>query len=464
MSLKLTATAVVCYVCLWLYAIVYLKLLPSHSAHQSVGTVVIGALLLSYFLRPFLLYDHAEIFSYRDQFNIGIEDMDRSIRDNLEGTILLSFGFLTTVFLGEKLVRPVKIAPAQFLLSYKTPLMVVMLALILLYAFLLFGLGIGHKGEKVSSSLAFLARLIPRDLIFGVAFIYLVKYRKQLSFSFTALIVVSISLFSLTILATGSKSFVAILGFAFGTWLIFNKVKVPLLYFLLLAVSGFALISLSFVLASSVKVSYKLGLDSSTFFFLAWNMLLQTPITTFMEDITSRFIGFDGTIVVNKVYADWHTNFVDKLEEAFSLKEVIYKTLGGLVPNLKLSSTVASGVAVGRYIQKLPDELAYAGAVGIIGGFKIMNLALYKVLLFVSGVIIGLYSILCSRVRDADLSFILSFFMTYSVLFYIMSGNLDLILTLFMTKIVLLFFYIYASQLLNSMLSVLTGFSKQPDK
>ncbi len=442
--LNLTTTAAISYVSFAVICFFTLTFLYKNAFLEAPAMIMLASVFLSYYLRPFVLYADPGLFMYRNKANVSSAEIDNTLIEVLYSCILYMIGFVLVTKPFDRKASYINPKSNDYLLKYQDVILGLMAGLVILKALLIFGLGIGIKGEKVTSPVAFLARLIPVDLIYAIVTLYLFKYSKYLSIVTKLALAVLILIFSVSILATGSKSFIMVLAFAYGTFLMYQDTRIPLRRFLFLFGVGSVAIVFSFVAATAVKVANTLGKDTSFIFQMGLELAGQLSLIEIFNDITSRFVGLDGTLICQKAMS-WNSDALDHLRACFNLPETFKRAIGMTIPGIKLHNTLGTGVAVGRYIHDLPAEDAFAGAIGSIGSFKFMCApAWVSIAKILFGAVFGGYISLLRNIRNNDLQYILVFFISFVMLFAVMSGNYDLLIALMIIKLALLGIYIFA--------------------
>src|SRR5690606_25671771 len=95
-------------------------------------------------------------------------------------------------------------------------------------------------GEEITTSWAFLLRLVPDDMIFIVAMVYVLQYRRIISKNQRFWLYTLICFMSFSIFITGSKVFIILLGlslfigYLFKQYL-FNIIKITIVSFICIA-------------------------------------------------------------------------------------------------------------------------------------------------------------------------------------------------------------------------------------
>jgi hypothetical protein len=444
------------YVLFELMTLAVLFLIPKVKVIGILGTVSMIALLVSNFIRPFILSLDFQSFSYPNRANINIEDLEQALKSTNAATLGYSIGFIfiSNLYYLQRKTKPVQdntIKKKPFLLKHIYTILFLCTSLVLLSCTLFFVLGIGMKGEAVTSPLAFLSRLIPKDLIFGVIALYFFKYSEYLKLWQKLLLISIAALFCINILATGSKSFVMIFAFAYLSWLLYSDIRVPLLKMFFLLIGGSAILGVSFILADSIKMASNLGLGYSSMLKLTAAVIQEISLFQIISDITSRFVGMDGTLVFNAVKDSWSSEYKNALYDIYELPATLTRSFGNIVPGFSLKGNIQSGVAVGRYISEVPEQLNYAGALGSVASMELMTRGSTFIGHLGLGVASGLYGLFVSKVKDDDLAYILTFFFNFFLLFTIMSGNFDMMIALLVIKLVLLPSYIFLTRIITSL-------------
>src|SRR5690606_12356326 len=167
--------------------------------------------------------------------------------------IVLFFGMISTGYLlGFKLLKKNKSNKTKALLRenwmvHLFPILIRLFYLLVLIKLgVIFATGAGIKGEESSSVFAFLLRLVPDDLIFVVTMVYLLKYRGKLTQKRRFWLYGLIALMSFSILITGSKIFIILLGLCFFIGVLYEGFRFRILRLILMTFIGVILIVGSF--------------------------------------------------------------------------------------------------------------------------------------------------------------------------------------------------------------------------
>lgn len=440
-SVYLSTQAVIVYILFFLLSSISLNLLYTNLFYIIPLLLIIGSIFISYFIRPFILYQDPTIFMFYDKVPILKHDLDQVMWDILISAFCVICGYIAVTKPFDQKKKLLNQRQSIFVLKYFLVILFLLVALMGLKLFLFFGLGIGLKGEKITSPLAFLARFIPVDLIYAVIGLYFFKYGKILYFKSKVILAFIILGFSFAILVTGSKSFILVFAFCYGVYLLFNDVRIKIGQFFLLAIGGFILFVVSFVAAGAIKFAAVTGQDYAFVFNFALQLLGEVKMIDIFGDITARFIGMDGYLIINKFFETNNPNLQD-LQNVFSISETFYRSIDMTIPMVKSASTLSDGVAIGRFVHGYPPSYAFSGAVGLFASLQLMFGSLHLLGKFLFGAGIGLFFVSIRKVRDSDMQFILYTFGGYFTLFSTMSGNFDFTLSLLYIKVILLFAYV----------------------
>lgn len=297
-------------------------------------------------------------------------------------------------------------------------------------------LGIGVKGQIISSSAAFLVRFAPEEFIIGISLSLLFFYRSILSKNQNIRLLLATILLLLSFLATGSKAvfLLLIMYFVFISMYMEIRIKTPKLILYSLLVMIF--VPISFLLGNAVKfASYSGDLKLSGVVDVFSNLLSSVSFDEILNTTTSRLIGFDGMLAISKVD-------VSTLYEIFSITNTVERTIGMMVPFIS-SDLITSGEAVSSLVAGLPEDIVHAGAIGGYSGITLASNG-YTFLGLIFFVLINIIIIkFLNQIEDPFSRLIQYFFYCFFILFTLMSGNFDFCIAIYLIKVILYKIYFY---------------------
>lgn len=413
------------------------------------------SLTLTYLIRPLVLIPNLNLFYYTHLGNLNYE----IIYESLMKIALYSFTFLGSLYLGLKFFPFSKnslttnLDPPPFLIKKRTTIHIVLVTMLLLKAFLVIILGVGIKGLEIKSGYAFLLRFIPEDIIYLLCVMYLIKYKSYTTKKLRIFYIFILIGFSLLILLTGSKAFILRLLLVL---LIFSLIYHENLYiktkvFVFGILLGMPLAALSFEISGLVKeyvISHKIGLG--VFEYISENLNFSSSKNTFiyyLDKITGRFIGFDGLVVTDLYQPEF-------FQDVFSTKETFQRVLSKTIP-LYEHDGLSSGKAIGIIYSNHNEDILHSGAVGLYGSFQLMLGELAILGIMVYGLLFGIFFRFSEYFKNEDLSIVLKYLGTMTIILLTMSGNFDFSLSLFLIAIGQMFVFIYLVKFLHLFLKKL---------
>jgi hypothetical protein len=404
------------------------------------------------------------VLSYRYYRHYPLEDLgiiETALQDSLFGFILILLGYCSVTLIRERRSRVIDTRYSSTFLKNTKLILFVVLILTLVKLFLHLGLGIGQKGIKSTqfTGFLFIIRLIPRELPFIILTIYFLKYRQFLSYGRIVHLCILAFLVVLSVLATGSKTFILNFGLAVVVYAIYYSKRINLQSFVVFTLIAGALITFSFVFSDIIRYQvFRHNASTSEMFELTWFALQNIDLHEILGAVSSRFSGLDGQILleqdsVQELNVDW-----DKLYPVYDPLNILYKIIDDIIPFtfVRLSNLPSSGQAVGMYVfHYSSDDAAFAGSLGLFGSVEMIsksNPYIYSGLLIAAGILVGLYFRAVRLIADPELKFILYFFGCFLILHTTISGNFDLLFSQFIIKIVLLLFYGFIVLILRNIL------------
>ena len=402
------------------------------------------AYFLTYFVRPFVLWDRPEFFEFIDVTDANHEAIEAAIYDVLVSYYYLIIGFVVitkTISFEKKLDIPVS---KQFLTQHFTMLSIFGVFLSILKLFLFFVLGIGAKGVEIVSPLAFVQRFIPEDLFFIVTIIALMVVNDRLSLFQKGMIAGVSALLAFGIMVTGSKIFLMRLGFFYIAYLIFYDKKIPVSRFLVLTSLGFILVTASFVLSASLRWFNKTGeeLNPASLVEVSYERFQELDYIEINDMLTERLNGLDGQIVSTQIILHPEKTYIKELQQVFSLKETLLRTLEGIVPFLAVASTPSAGVGVSWYIYEFDKDFIFAGAVGFTAAFMFgAGTDFLPIALILYGASLALVFGWMKLLKLDLLQFAICALISFHIVMVTISGNFDVIFSQLAIKLLLIPIY-----------------------
>ncbi len=444
------------YVAFLLIALVVRFALKEHEYYYIPAMFLLGTVTLAYFIRPFAFSYDIGFYMYEDNF--PLKDMNiigEGLTKVVAGSVAMLSGFYLFSVTKSKKKYFIDNTHGEYFWNYRNLIFLLLLVLLVIKIYLHLVAGVGLKGMKNTSSLAFLLRFIPRDLPFIIIAVYFLKYRKLLNYSSRIILLFLAGGFIFSVLITGSKTFVLIFALSYLTYLLYSRVKISLLLFSILSVLGILLLPVSFIISMAVKSSF---ITSGAGFFDTINFIFfvadKVDSISLINSVTQRMNGLDGQIVYELISNLSAQGKFAKLQNAFAPSEVFLKIIESMVPFVNISDTPSLGVAVGYYVQEFdPTTSSYAGALGFFASIELMAYGvdiLFFIYLFFFGALVSLYFTAINLIKDPDLKFVLYFSGCYFIMHSLLSGNLDILISVFLIKIVMILFYAFCILIMKS--------------
>lgn len=398
-------------------------------------------LIVIFYIRPLVLFRRPDFFQFTR--NLGLINSADIINGLGDLTLYISFLLFFFCLLSSRDKQKFS-SPVQQIVVFETSNILkkinYIINLILVLSGLRFAinvlLGVGIKGQLITSSAAFMVRFAPEEFIIGIALMLLFFYRKKMTKSQNLRIIVGVVFLLISFLATGSKAvfLLLIIFFAFIFMYLDIKIKLPRLMsysFLVILI-----VPISFLLGNAVKfASYTGEVNVNNIISVFRNLAETTSIEDIINTITGRLIGFDGILAIERV---------NKLElfEIYSLSNTLQRSIGMLIPFVS-SDLITSGEAVAQIVQGLPSDLIHAGAIGGLAGIDLISYGN----IYLGIAIFVIFNIFIIRwhmtIRDPFSKAVFFFFYCFFLLFVLMSGNFDFCIAIYLIKIFLYKFYFY---------------------
>jgi hypothetical protein len=422
------------YLVLWLmYTFINMKL-DEESYAKKVILVAFIALVTAYFVRPLILFDGLWSFLYYKLGTISEEDVINSLWSSIIFTAFLVLSAYLVLVNSNK--EREEQEPNWDLRNKFVSVSLFFLFFMGMRFFLTAVLGIGVKGETTDSSYAFLYKLFPRDLPFIILMLFVVHKKETMSLIRLRLSWVLLIFASITVLITGSKAFVFILGVVYLFLLLFKNTKIRLSVMIKLISIGLIIVPASFLISGYIKH----GEGHSFFFYVKEDLSTFTAIQNLaMYEVTSRLNGTDGNIGINYLQKYDYLTY-EKLEKNNAFVPVVLRTIETVVPKVDLTKTFSSGKAIGVYLTKHDKSVSHAGAVGIIAALKLMGIDEW-LSGTLTGIIVAYLFLLVLKIRGFDYQFIVFYSLSFFLIQTVMSGNFDRAVgDLFIKGVVLIFY------------------------
>ncbi|WP_299581164.1 hypothetical protein [Mucilaginibacter sp.] len=324
----------------------------------------------------------------------------------------------------------------KFLINNFKAIAILLSTLVFIRVFLNVFLEVGVKGRAINSSWAFLSRFAPEDLIISIIIVYFIFYKTYLTRGQKVVLWLNLFFITVALLATGSKASALLIGVSVLTYYLIVERKFKAIRVAAISLVLLILIPFSFNLGDQIKYSIYSGDKSIVNIFSKSldNFLTKSPVQSYNQ-VTSRFIGVDGSIAKSKLGNS------QQLYVIFGIEETLYRSLDMVLPFGSFKNTVNSGKAVSLYIQNMPDDVQNAGAIGGYASLDLMFGNIPFVGIFLFGLAQGLIIKLISRIKNLSFLYLIFFSYTFFVINAIMSGNYDFIIAIFLIKIILFFVY-----------------------
>lgn len=397
------------------------------------GVLITFAFFIGYIIRGFILYANPIRFKY-----YWVSTIDSAMLN--EGFVQVIIVF-TIILIGYTLVtlisKPDNLANRSF--NVNTNKLVNLGFWLSLFKLLLFlSTGAGLKGSLQISQFNFLLRLVPEDLIYLIfAYVILFGY-SSLSQRKKIMLYMGIIVLSISILLTGSKAFLILFGLAVFISFVYLNRKIPLLQAGISLSLGTIIIVLSFIISFAVKRTFTSNADIVEVSKEVWNTSSSVDL---LDDVTGRFIGIDGLIVAD-VVSSTNSGSTRKLSEVFGFGNTLLRSVEYVVPGVNLTSSVSSGVAIGYYIHNFENrDIAFGGAVGLIGAFILMDDSMIMFYSALTGIIFALLFRISTRQKNHLHSFLIYGIVSFLVLQVTISGNFDALIAKYFIKLIWIFAY-----------------------
>lgn len=443
-SFGLSDTMGIYYTLYALISLVSFNLYKKNSFYRTPLMFIHLSYFLTYFVRPFVLWQRPEFFEFIDVTEASHEAITSAIYDVLVSYYYLIIGFVIvtkTISFEKKINVPVS---KRFLLQHFTMLSIFGIFLSLLKLFLFFVLGIGAKGVEIVSPLAFVQRFIPEDLFFIVTIIALMVVNDRLTLFQRGMIAAVSGLLAFGIMVTGSKIFLMRLGFFYIAYLIFYDKKIPFTRFAVLTSLGMILVTASFVLSATLRWFNKTGeeLNPNSLMEVSYERFQELDYIEINDMLTERLNGLDGQIVSTQIIQHPEKTYINELKKVFSLKETILRIAEGMIPGLAVATTPSAGVGVSWYIYEFDKDFIFAGAVGFTASFMFgasESFLPYALMLYGGGLAL-VFGIMKFLHLDL-LQFALCALISFHIVMVTISGNFDVIFSQLFIKLLLIPIY-----------------------
>ena len=434
------------YLVFFLINVIALRLISKSNSMLIPLFIILLFIYLAYFFRGFFLYDNWDYYLYAFKTpTYGNDALLLGLKQATVGTLYIVGGYMAVVFAGRFYwhdLSSVRI-PGMLVKNYIL-IILFLLALIALWFFLIVGLGIGVKGDPSGSGLAFVYRLIPRQLPFALVVLYLTKYLQFLSYPQRAMVVILGLMTMMAVLLTGSKAFIISFAICYMIYLLLEVARVKVINLVLLSLAGVAVFVYSFAISTAVRYSGLVEGNYIDFMLRTWDIITTIDYTVILSEVTARFNGLDGQMVYEIMSARSDSS-LELASKSFSTKTMFLNTVDGVIPGVNFTNTLTCGKAVSYYIQKVPFGEAHAGAVGIFASFRLMssNYIMYILSLGMFGAVAALIFGFIKKIRSYDLFYLVFFYTVYTLLGVVISGNLDSILSKFIIALTIIFVYFF---------------------
>lgn len=397
--------------------------------------------LLAYFIRGFILIQYPDFFLF--EFFTGIQINKEDVLNGIWNVIgyfsLMSFGmFIGTKvkFFSNSRVGNKSFLSSNWILNNFNSIIGLLLVLVLGKLLLFFTVGAGMKGEEVESGAVFLLRFIPDDLIFIISTVYLLRYRFEITKRQKSLLIFLIGLMSLSIMLTGSKVFIMLLGLCILIVYLYEQYKLNLAKLIIYTLLSLFLISFSFSAAFVIK--YKEPNSIGDFLYQTTDNILSTDPILIAEAVTSRFIGLDGYLLTEKLSSNYVNN--GELEESFGLGSTALRIADFILPG-RFTNDLATGQAISLHVFGFESDKKFGGAIGLFGALNIAFKQSIWISVIIAGLVLGIGFRKIGYIKDENIRLVIFYFFSYFLVHTFMSGNFDRLIALLIIKIFLLFFY-----------------------
>lgn len=405
---------------------------------------IVICITIIFYIRPLVLYQSPEHFQFAS--NLGAVNSSDIINALWKITlysclILIIFTILSArkniIVSGNTWTTKLKSQFENSKVLYKLNYVINLLVFLSCLRFFINALlGVGIKGQLITSSSAFLVRFAPEEFIVGISLALLFLYTKQMSKSQRLRLLIALILLSISFLATGSKAVFLLLIIFFVFIYMYMNVSINKPKLLLYTVAVVIIIPISFLLGNAVKLASYIGPLNVNNVITAFGTLIDTTsVDLLMSNITGRLIGFDGMLALDKMS-------LNSLYDIYSISNTMQRSFGMLVPFIS-SDLMTSGEAVSKIVAGLPEDAIHAGAIGGYAGIGLTasGYIFIGMFLFIVMNIIILRFLL--SIKDPFSRMIQFFFYCFFLLFSLMSGNFDYCIAIYIIKIILYKIYFY---------------------
>lgn len=458
-STPILATEVLVYLCL---NFILLKVYDKNSYFKIPLFFFLATIFGGIVFRAFTIYNNMESYRYYLYYPLK-EDriIELALQNSLIGAFIIIIGFSLITLGKPKKKYAVDWRYSLNFIKNKNLIIIMLFFLVGLKLFIHLGLGLGQKGIKPTGNFMFLPliRLIPPELPFVVVSLFLLKYNKFLTWIQKRIFYLLGILSILSVAATGGKTFVINFALCFSVYYLYTNKKIKVSHFTIISIVGFFVLTFSIVISSIIRYElFRKNTGLAEAFDLAVFALQTVEPYDILGHISMRFSGLDGQILLEqstfqKLGVDW-TN----LYPVYQPSNILIKIFDNVLPinSIRVSKLPSMGVAVGKYVLNYEDsDAAFGGALGLFGSVKLISQftsSVYYLLLLAWGMLMGWYFNFINEVQDSELKFILYFFGTFMVLHMSISGNFDLLFSVFIIKVVLLLIYSFIILILRKII------------
>ncbi len=411
------------------------------------------SLWVTHMLRPLVLLVDMDLFKfpivgYIDK-NIMIDALFKIAQFNVLVLSGLFLGFKAYALQPNKVPVLASEFKMPFFLRGRFGMNVLLIFFFLLKLFLIVAFNLGSRGEQADASIGFILRLMPDFLIYPICLLYLARYNKQLKRRQVAFYAIMLLGYSGLVLLQGSKMSLALTGFAVFIYYLSDKgdFKVHLLRAITLGAFGALIMVFSFVLGSSLRYYVRsYGFNAGLITHLADEASTVTASDKsfeYADDITSRFLGFDGVMVTDMYQPA-------ELRRVFSPVNTLNRILDQLLPFYAAQGNLTSGRAVSIIYMGFSDTHTHTGGVGLLGALVLMSGTWAIWLGFLLGFGVAAYFAFSERSGSRDLSFVLYYVGLYFLINIIMAGAMERNIALALINVIHVFFYYFMIRFVNS--------------
>lgn len=407
-----------------------------------VFLIAAGSIWAFYLVRPLLLVIRPDLFMYPRIGDINNSDHIRVLLQIAVYSLLFLSGLYVAVIVGankRRYLSPFYDSNKAGLLLKNRQIIIFGAGLIILFdLYLLLGRNIGVSGTY--SPLAFIRLFLPLCLIMPVFALYLLKYRRYLTRVERTIVFSLIGLIVLTSLLKGHKSaLLSVVEIVFLFYLLEKgNFKISLTKTLFFGGAAVILISVTFPTAMAIRSFMQLhgfSLDIFDVIFESLSCLTDKEFLLGVLDMaTGRFCGYDGLLAVN----------LYKPPELFSIFNELYilkRAVASLVPKFSLEG-IGLGKAVGVFYTGHSFDIMHAGALGLFASIILIGKGVlsYFYITFI-GILFGIFFSIANKFKGYEPRMLLSIIFSMQLISWMISGNLDGILSSFIVILVHLTFY-----------------------